>query len=64
MNPTDQLRDDLSKRLTSRADGKPALRCGDAFDLARIHGIPLSDVGDLCNEQEIKIVQCQLGCFA
>ena len=34
MKPVDQLRDDLAQRLTSHADGKPVLRCEDAFDLA------------------------------
>ena len=64
MKPVDQLRDDLAQRLTSRADGKPVLRCEDAFDLAGKHGVAIAVVGDLCNEQGIKIVRCQLGCFA
>ncbi len=44
-------------------DGRLTLRCVDAFAVAdRLH-TDLATIGRLCNENRIKIVQCQLGCF-
>lgn len=37
--------------------------CAMAFKVAREHNCSLEDVGKLCNEMEIKIINCQLGCF-
>ncbi len=39
------------------------LACEKAHALADELGISLQDIGKLCNELSIKIVQCQLGCF-
>ncbi len=39
------------------------LACERAYAMARELGVPLGDIGALCNELKIKIVQCQLGCF-
>ncbi len=39
------------------------LSCPDAFALAAAHNIDLFDIAQLCNQEGIKIVQCQLGCF-
>lgn len=45
-------------------DGKTTLRCEDAFALAAQFVVPVAAIGRLCNQRGIKIVQCQLGCFA
>lgn len=54
----------LGRRCGRRPDGTPALSCEDAFALAAEFAVPVTDVGGLCNERGIKIVHCQLGCFA
>ena len=42
-------------------DGK--LACPEAFALAKTKGFDLKDIGQVCNELNIRIVGCQLGCF-
>jgi hypothetical protein len=37
--------------------------CAAAFQLAEELGLTRSRLGELCNELNIKISQCQLGCF-
>jgi hypothetical protein len=37
--------------------------CAAAFKLAEELGLTRSRLGELCNELNIKIIQCQLGCF-
>lgn len=44
-------------------DGRMTLRCADAFQVARQIGADLKAIGQTCNEEHIRIVQCQLGCF-
>jgi len=39
------------------------LTCERAHDLADKLGIPLKELGVLCDEMKIKITACQLGCF-
>jgi hypothetical protein len=38
--------------------------CAAAFKLAEKLGITRSHLGELLNELNIKIIQCQLGCFS
>jgi len=51
------------KQAALEQDGRLILRCGEAFALAERHGVALAEIGRLCNENHIKIVNCQLGCF-
>jgi hypothetical protein len=46
-----------------RDDGRRLLACKRAFDLASENDISLAEIGAYCNENNIKIVGCQLGCF-
>ena len=39
------------------------LSCEKAHDLARELNVSLREIGKLCNELQIKITSCQLGCF-
>jgi hypothetical protein len=39
------------------------LTCEKAHELADTLGIQLRVIGDLCNQLQIKITACQLGCF-
>ena len=51
------------KQACVKREGKMTLRCADAFVIAKQCGATLESIGRLCNEQHVKIVQCQLGCF-
>jgi len=59
---TDRTDQDLLAAL------RPAVRegmlvCKDALAAAEQLGIPPGRIGKICNENEIRIVNCQLGCF-
>lgn len=57
---------DLAKAVKDAAeerDGRLTLQCRQAFEVAASHGVAPARVGQLCNENGIKIVTCQLGCF-
>ena len=43
--------------------GKTRLSCASALHLAREYGVKPSEVGAVCNEHNIRISACQLGCF-
>ncbi len=40
------------------------LTCAEAFELSREHKAELIDIGRICNQNNIRICKCQLGCFA
>jgi hypothetical protein len=44
-------------------DGTRKLPCPKAFELSRKYSIALREIGKYCNENDIKISACQLGCF-
>jgi hypothetical protein len=44
-------------------NGRKIITCARAFEIHRRHGITLKDIGRICNENGIKICECQLGCF-
>lgn len=62
MAATEQLIEAVSK-ATVLKDGRTTLSCSDAFTLAEDLDAELSSIYVFCNEHEIKIVRCQLGCF-
>jgi len=43
------------------AGGK--ITCEQAHDLGRELGVPLQEIGAACNELQIQVAACQLGCF-
>ncbi len=47
----------------TKKEGKLRLSCAQAFALSTQINGSLEDIGRLCNELKIKIIQCQLGCF-
>lgn len=58
--------DDLKKIVLEAAveiDGKKKMPCTKAFELAEKHSISLKEIGECCNQNNIKIFACQLGCF-
>ena len=44
-------------------DGKKKLSCQMAFDLAEKFSVSKKTLGQTCNDNNIKITNCQLGCF-
>jgi len=44
-------------------DGKKKLTCQRALQLAEKFNVSKESIGQLCNENGIKITNCQLGCF-
>jgi hypothetical protein len=44
-------------------EGRMVLPCSKAFQLAEDHSVEVGVIGAICNQNDIKIVQCQLGCF-
>ena len=55
-------KEELYQEILKRAqDGKIA--CQQCFDLAREYNISLKIVGQVCNENNIRVRACQLGCF-
>ncbi|MGC2423660.1 MAG: hypothetical protein WA666_04825 [Nitrospirota bacterium] len=49
------------RKAASGHDGK--LPCPVAFALCKETGVPLKEIGAFCNEENIRIKNCQLGCF-
>lgn len=54
---------DLIRGAAVAVDGKLRLPCRRAFQLADEHNLSLKEIGDICNTKDIKIINCQLGCF-
>ncbi len=48
---------------TKTVDGKIKLSCADAFKIAAELNVSPAEVGRICNERDIKVTRCQLGCF-
>ena len=48
---------------TFRDGEKVKLPCAMAFKIAEQYGVKISEIGAICNERNIRISQCQLGCF-
>ena len=42
---------------------KKRLTCAEAFGLAKKYKVEIIKIGHICNEHNIKICKCQLGCF-
>ena len=45
-------------------DGRKQLTCAEAFELAKRYEAEIIEIGRICNQNNIRICQCQLGCFA
>lgn len=44
-------------------DSKKKLKCTDAYEISSEMNISLKKIGEYCNSEDIKIVNCQLNCF-
>jgi hypothetical protein len=47
---------------SAEGDGK-TLTCAKAFVLAEDNKAELAEIGRICNENNVKICSCRLGCF-
>jgi hypothetical protein len=45
------------------SDGRKRLTCAEAFKLAKEHRAEIIEIGRICNQNNIRICKCQLGCF-
>jgi hypothetical protein len=46
------------------SDGRKKLTCAEAFELAKEFETEIIEIGRICNQHNIRIHKCQLGCFA
>lgn len=57
-------KEQLLEAVTKSAGGRrERLMCTEAFDLAKKFDAELAEIGRICNEHDVKICKCQLGCF-
>lgn len=59
--------DDLIRAVLERAKeagGVKKLSCGEAFRLAEEFEAEIIRIGRICNQHNIRICECQLGCFS
>jgi len=47
----------------TKASGDGRLTCEKAHELGKELDVPLKEIGTVCNELNIRIKDCQLGCF-
>jgi hypothetical protein len=59
----DEMMARLIKHSIREIGGRRTLTCAGAFEIAREHGLSLHDIGAWCNENDVRIRACQLGCF-
>lgn len=45
------------------SDGRKTLACAKAFRLAKEFQTEVIEIGRVCNQHNIRICKCQLGCF-
>lgn len=62
MMTQNELTKQVLKQAT-QANGKKKLSCHRAHVLAEDLAVSLQAIGAICQEQDVKIVNCQLGCF-
>ena len=58
--------EDLIKAVIARAQEselKKKLACAQAFELAKEFDAAIIEIGRICNQHNIRICNCQLGCF-
>jgi len=56
----------IEEALTSKViekEGKKYISCAVAIKIANDMKLTPAEVGRVCNEMKIKIMNCQLGCF-
>ncbi len=49
--------------LRSANGDREKLACAEAFALAEKYEANIAEIGRICNQNNVKICKCQLGCF-
>ena len=60
------MNDELTRAVydaAQRRGNRYELPCAEAFRLAAKWCVEVRDIGRICDQKKIKIIQCQLGCF-
>lgn len=58
----DIVRSELLRR-THEKDGRRRIGCREAQELAATLGVAHGLVGEICDQEDVRICDCQLGCF-
>ena len=66
MDKKEQLVDAVLKsaKCERESDDLKQLTCTEAFELAKKYEAEIIEIGRICNQNNIRICKCQLGCFA
>ena len=66
MDKKEELVNAVLKSVNSgqQSDDEKRLTCAEAFELAKKFEMEIIEIGRICNQHNIKICKCQLGCFA
>ena len=57
-------KEQLLEAVTRSAGGdRERLTCREAFELAERFDAKIVEIGRICNQNNVKICKCQLGCF-
>ena len=62
----EKQKEELIKEILNRSFKEKdsiKLTCAEALNIAEQFGVEPRDVGSICNNRNIKLCQCQLGCF-
>ncbi len=62
MGKTEDLINAVVERV-QESDGKKKLACAEALELAKELEAKPVEIGRICNQHNIRICKCQLGCF-
>ena len=65
MNKNQELLNAILKSANDRpgSDDIKRLTCAEAFELAKNFETEIIEIGRICNQHNIRICKCQLGCF-
>ena len=58
----EKIKEELLKKTVTH-EGKQSITCANALEIAEKLSVAPIEVGKMCNEMEIRIKNCQLGCF-
>ena len=57
-------KEQLVDAVLRSSDGDPKkISCAKAFGLAKKYEANVAEIGRICNNNNVKICKCQLGCF-
>ena len=65
MDKKGQLVDAILESASSKREsgGRKQITCAEAFELAKRFDVKAIEIGQICNQHNIRICTCQLGCF-